>query len=194
MIRMFNSHRAASSSIALAPLLALAFSLPTLHAQTPTPSASSAPAVDNQPGVLNRTQAAAILPEKVFYSGQTAPIQGRNSAGIRFPGGKLFLAALVDTSGYSTAVQQKYQGYLLLEVPVEIGGKTLPPGAYGFGFVSGDTVVVMDIGGNELLHTNSVPDPGLHRPNPLQILPDSSAPGHYRLYLGRSYVTLSARE
>jgi hypothetical protein len=32
------------------------------------------------------------------------------------------------------------------------------------------------------------------RPAPLQMFADEKAPGHYRLYLGRSYITLSAEK
>ena len=143
-------------------------------------------------GMLDREQAAAIMPTSVYYKGQSAPVQGRNSAGIRFPDGSLALMALVDTSGYSSAVQQSYQGYLLNEVHLKIGDKVLAPGAYGFGFVAGDRVVVMDIAGNEILHATTIRDEHMARPNPLQIIPDAAAPGTYRLYLGRSYVILSA--
>lgn len=153
---------------------------------------SAASRTDVKVGALDRVQAAAILPTSVFYKGASAPVQGRNSAGIRFAGGKLALMALVDTSGYSSAEQQSYQGYLLNEVELKIGDKTLAPGAYGFGFIAGSRMVVMDIGGNEMMHAPTTRDEMLKHPNPLQILPDGSAPGHYRLYLGRSYVTLSA--
>jgi hypothetical protein len=145
---------------------------------------------DLKPGVLDRQQAAALFPTTVFYKEQSAPVQARNSAGIRFSGGKLALTALVDTSGYSSAVQQTYQGYLLNETQLKIGDKTLAPGAYGFGFIAGDRVVLMDIAGNEILSATTTRDEQMARPNPLQILPDASAPGHYRLYLGRSYVIL----
>jgi len=155
----------------------------TLHAQS-TGAAAAVP--------LNREQAAAILPATVFYAGQSAPVQGRNSAGIKLPNGKLVLFALVDTSGYSSAIQQTYQAYLLNEVPLQIGDQTLAPGAYGFGFIAGDKVEVMDIGGNELLHTGTKRDAALARPTPLQLLPDAAAPGHFRLYLGRSYVSIAA--
>ena len=146
---------------------------------------------DLTPGVLDRQQAAALLPSSVYYKGQSAPVQARNSAGIRFPGDKLALTALVDNSGYSSAVQQTYQGYLLNETRLKIGDKILAPGAYGFGFIAGDRVVVMDIAGNEILRASTTRDEQMARPNPLQILPDASAPGHYRLYLGRSYAILS---
>ena len=144
------------------------------------------------PGILNRDQAGPLLPPSVFYLSQVAPIQARNSTGYRFANGMLFLTALVDTSGYSSAVQQTYQGYLILEVPLKFGGKTLPAGAYGFGFVAENRMVVMDLGGTQVLSARTIPDASLTRPNPLQILP-APAPGNgFRLYLGRSYVTVEA--
>jgi hypothetical protein len=142
------------------------------------------------PGLLSRDQAAPILPPSVFFRGQTATIQARNSAGIRLADGKLILVALVDTSGYSSALQQTYQAYLLTEAPLTLAGQQLVPGAYGFGFVAGNKLTVMDIGGNEILHAATTRDDSLARPTPLQILP-GSAPGIYRLYLGRSYALLS---
>jgi hypothetical protein len=141
----------------------------------------------NAPAILNRDQASGILPPSVFFRGQSAPIQARNSAGVRLPGGKLVLAALVDSSGYSSAIQQTYQAYLITEVPLAISGQTLSPGAYGFGFVAGK-MVVMDIGGNEILHAATTRDTSISRPTPLQII---SADGSSRLYLGREYVSLA---
>ena len=155
-----------------------------LHAQTSAKSPATSTAL------LNREQAAAILPPSVFYRGQSAPVQGRNSAGLKLAGDKLVLFTLVDTSGYSTAVQQTYQAYLLTEVPLALGDKKLQPGAYGFGFIAGDKLVVMDVGGNEIMRTSTIRDAELKRPNPLQLLRDAAS-GQYRLYLGRSYVVVS---
>ncbi|WP_146072005.1 hypothetical protein [Bryocella elongata] len=142
---------------------------------------------------MHREQAGAALPATVFFRGQTAPIQARNSAGIKFPGGKLFLATLVDTSGYASTVQEMYQAYLIVEQPVLFGGQHLGPGAYGFGFVTGDQAVVMDIGGATLLHAPTLHDEAMKRPVPLQIVEDS-ATHQYRLYLGRTFVTIAAGE
>lgn len=165
---------------------------PVASAQSAT-ATSSGDKADAKPGVLDRNEAAAILPKTVFYKHLSASVQGRNSAGIRFDNGDLVLVAMVDTSGYSSAVQQTYQAYLLNEVHLKIGDKTLPPGAYGFGFV-GDHMVVLDIAGNELLQAPTVRDEQMARPAPLQLFADQKAPGHYRLYLGRSYITLSAEK
>ncbi len=154
---------------------------------------ASAPAAktDGPLGLLTHEQAEAILPASVFYRGQSATIQGRNSAGIRLNGGRLVLAAIVDTGGYSTAVQQTYQAYLLTEVALKLGDKTLAPGAYGFGFVAGDRMVIMDVGANEILEAKTTRDAALARPKPLQLIADETATGSYKLYLGRSFVELT---
>ena len=157
-----------------------------------TPLTAQSASAEVKTGVLSREQAGAILPEKVFYRGLSAPIQARNSAGVRFADSMLVLAALVDTSGYSTAVKETYQAYLITEVPLMVGDKTLAPGAYGFGFIADDKMVVMDLGAHQLLSTATTRDAGLARPNPLQILPEAGSPSRYRLYLGRSYVTFEA--
>ena len=101
-------------------------------------------------GILTREQAANFLPDKVFYRGQSATTQARNSAGVQFAAGRLMLATVVDTSGYSSAVAQSYQAYLITEVPLEFAGHVLAPGSYGFGFVAGNKMVAMDVGANLL--------------------------------------------
>ena len=128
-----------------------------------------------------------LLPEKVFFRGQVAPVQARNSAGVRYADGFFVLAGLVDSSGYSTGIKEKYQAYFINEVPLEIGGQTLKPGAYGVGFVEGNKFVVMDIGANDVFQVSSAKDGDMKRPVPLQIAA-ASGEGNYRLYHGRDYV------
>jgi len=102
----------------------------------------------------------------------------------------LVLCALVDTSGYSTAVQEKYQAYFINEVTLDINGQVLKPGAYGVGFIEGNKFLVMDLGAHDLFMTDSQRDAELKRPMPLQVLADT-APNHYRLYINRNYVVVS---
>ena len=128
-----------------------------------------------------------IFPERVFFRGQAAPAQLRNAGGVHFADDFYVLASLVDSSGYSTAIKEKYQGYLLNEVTLEVAGQTLKPGAYGFGFLSGGKVVVMDLGANDVLQGASQNDAEMKRPMPLQVVASASA-GSYRLYAGREYV------
>lgn len=156
--------------------LILGISLPAVIAQQ---------AAKKGPGVLAREEAGGIFPATVFFRGQSATIQARNSAGVRASDGKLVLAAMVDTSGYSSGIAQTYQAYLITELPLQIGTHKLVPGAYGFGFIEGNRMIVMDIGGNRLFETATTHDDKISRPTPLQIIADGSS---YRLYLGRNFA------
>jgi len=129
-----------------------------------------------------------LMPANVFYRGQLAPTQLRNSGGVKFSDGFFVLAGLVDTSGYSTGVQAKYQAYFISEVSLKVGGEHLPAGVYGVGFV-GNKFVVTDVGAHEALTVNSGDDAGLKRPVPLQFVADPA--GCFRLYAGRKYVSFS---
>ena len=128
-----------------------------------------------------------LLPEKVFFRGQIAPVQARNTGGVRYADGFLVFAGLVDSSGYSTGIREKYQAYLINEMPIEIGGQTLKPGAYGIGFLDSNKFLVMDIGANDVLQAASTKDAEMKRPVPLQFVAGAGA-GNYRLYHGRDYV------
>jgi hypothetical protein len=151
-----------------------------LLAALPSMSQSTAPVV------LHAAEAGKILPDAVFFRGQSATVQARNSAGIRF-GDMLVLTALVDNSGYSTGIQQKYQAYFITEVPLDFSGNKLQPGAYGIGIVK-DHLVVMDIAAHDLFNAPAIHDADIKRPTPLQLDADGD---HYRLYFGRDYVAFS---
>ena len=130
-----------------------------------------------------------LFPATVYYCGQKAPAQLRNSGGVKFSDGHFALASLVDAGGYSTGVAARYQGYLITEVPVKIEEERLPAGAYGFGFVEGGRFVVTDLGGAEVFTVRAAMDEAMKRPRPLQVAADPA--GGFRLYVGRSYVHFS---
>src|SRR5438874_4770386 len=111
-------------------------------------SAQGAPA---KAGLLSAAEVKKVLPSDFFFSGQVAPVQARNSAGIRFADKKLFLIAMVDTSGYSSNVAEKYQGMLITEAAVSIGGSDLPAGVYGFGTSPDGKFNVMNMAGEQVL-------------------------------------------
>ena len=81
--------------------------------------------------MLSADELKKAVPAEFFFLGQKAPTQLRNAVGFQTAGGKMTIAALVDASGYSTAVQQKYQGMFISESKLNIGGSELPPGEYG---------------------------------------------------------------
>jgi hypothetical protein len=138
--------------------------------------------------VLGEDALKKAVPSSFFFAGQSAPVQMRNSVGLKNAAGKLVLAGLVDASGYSTAIQEKYQGFLITEAKLTFDGATLDPGAYGFGFKDGK-FLVMNVASTDLLSVASQNDDQRKRPVPLKLEKDGEA---YRLYAGRKYVVVKA--
>jgi len=139
-----------------------------------------------KPAVLTADELKQSVPSVYFFRGQSATVQVRNAGGLRVGKDSLVLAALVDTSGYAQDVQQKYQGLFITEVKLNIGGSSLTPGEYGFGFADGK-FRVLDVASNELLATDFKSDDKLKRPVPLKLVEEGS---EYRLYAGRKYVAI----
>jgi len=137
--------------------------------------------------VLKPAETEKLLPDKVYYKGQAASTQIRNSGGIKFADGFYVLSTLVDTSGYASDVQAKYQAYFITEVPIKIGGHDLAAGIYGVGFV-GDKLIVTDVGAHDLFSVPSTTDSAMKRPMPLQMVETN---GEFRLYALRHYVTIA---
>ena len=142
------------------------------------------------PVILIGAQLARIVPPGFFFEGQSAPTQMRNSAAARFGTRHHVVAGMVDTSGYSADVRSRYEGFLIVDTPVMIGGQELATGAYGFGFTENNKFSVSDVGGNLIFNIETEPDRNLRRPRPLMM---TRGAGGVRLYSGRRYVTISLR-
>lgn len=139
--------------------------------------------------ILSGDELKKIVPTEYYFRGQKAPVQLRNAVGFQLADTKATLAALVDASGYSTAIQQKYQGLLITESKLNIGGSSLPPGQYGFGFAADGKFNVMDVANNDVLSTSYQTDQELKRPVPLKLIEDGDG---YKVYAGRKWVALKA--
>jgi hypothetical protein len=138
--------------------------------------------------ILTGDQVKKIAPGTYYFAGQSAAVQERNTAGFKNSAGKVTLAGMVDTSGYSTAIAEKYQGFLITETKLSFEGATLDAGEYGFGFKDGK-FTVMNVAATELFSIASKNDAELKHPVPLKIEKDGAG---YRLYAGRSYVVVKA--
>lgn len=147
---------------------------------------ASALAQKAAPHLLSSDELKKTVPAEFYFFEQKAPTQMRNSAGFQLADGKITLAALVDNSGYSSDVQQKYQGLLITESKLSIGGSDLPPGQYGFGFAS-DKFVVMNVANEDVLSAAYQSDAELKRPVPLKMAEDG---GGYKLYAGRKWIAI----
>lgn len=137
--------------------------------------------------MLSSDELKKAVPTEYFFRGQKAPVQVRNSVGFQLADGKLMLAALVDASGYSTAIQQKYQGMLITETTLKIGGSELKPGQYGFGFSADGKFMVMDVANNDVLSAPSETETALQHAVPLRMVENGAG---YKLYAGKKWVEI----
>ena len=162
---------------ALAPVLLLLLLLP------------AAALAQGWPRILEGAELERVMPPGFYFEGQSAATQMRNAAAAQLGPRRFVMAGLVDTSGYSSDVQAKYQGFIVTDSPITVGGTRLPTGAYGFGFTPG-WLNVMDVGGRRVLSVRTRDDARLQRPRPLMM---ADARNGVRLYAGRSFVLISSR-
>ncbi len=148
----------------------------------------AAVAIAQTAGVLSLTEAQKVTPSHYFYAGQVAPVQMRNAAAFRSADKKLVIAALVDVSGYSSAIAEKYQGLLITDGTINVGEKSLGPGSYGIGSAADGKFVVTDLGANVIATADFTNDEALKRPVPLKMAAEGN---NVRLYLGKKYVTIT---
>jgi hypothetical protein len=145
------------------------------------------------PTVLQGAALAHVVPAGFYFEGQSAPTQMRNAAAVQWGDGKdarLVIVGMVDTSGYSTEVRAKYQGFFITDSPVTVGGRELGTGAYGFGFTDDGHLNILDIGGRQVLSAPAMKDTKILRPRPILITADS---GEVRFYSGRDYAVINVR-
>jgi len=166
------------------------YALRILIALAITCSLAAALAAQDRGVVLTPTELTRVVPPGFYFQGLTAPTQMRNSAATRFGANRYVIAGLVDTSGYSSDVRAKYEGFLITDSRITVGGSELTVGAYGFGFSNDGKFNVLDLAGNEVISVSTRNDKSLRRPRPLMMSKDGD---EIRLYSGRSYVVIAAK-
>lgn len=140
--------------------------------------------------ILTDAELRQVVPPGFYFQGQSAPTQMRNSATARFGSNRFVIAGMVDTSGYSTDVRAKYQGFLITDSAITINGSDLAVGAYGFGFSSDGKFNVFDLSGHELFSVGTKSEPRIKLPRPLMM---TSTDEGVRLYSGRDYAVIAAK-
>jgi hypothetical protein len=148
---------------------------------------ASAVAQQTSQHILSSDELKKATPVEYFFRGQKAPVEVRNAIGFQLADGKMMLAALVDASGYSTAIQQKYQGMFITEAKLNIGGSELKPGQYGFGFSADGKFIVMDVANNDVLNVSWQTAQALPHAVPLKLVEDGDG---YKLYGGKKWVAI----
>jgi hypothetical protein len=135
------------------------------------------------------------LPKDFYLEGNAIPTQKRNAALVKTPAGARVLFALIDTTGYSSQIQQKYEGMLITEGSLSVGGHKLGVGSYGFGYTKPAATSNEDAkfflynqAGEKIAECTAKKDTKIAQPKPLQVVTATGEPA--RLYFGRYWVGL----
>lgn len=147
-------------------------------------------AAQSAPTVVAAGDLKKVVPEAYFFRGLSATTQLRNSAAVHYPDDFYVIAGLVDTSGYSSDVKAKYNGFFITEKKLLFGSSMLGPGQYGMGYTADGKFHILDVAGNELLVAEVIVDDKLAHPQPLKIVTDGAT---VKLYLGKKYVAFTAQ-
>jgi len=168
-------HRSGAAMLAVPMMMVLMGAAPTLKAQAGIE-------------VLSGKPFDSAFVKDFYLEGNSIPTERRNAALIKTASGARVEFALLDTSGYSSAVQQKYSGMMISEGSISVCGVKLGVGSYGFGTKlphpsgSGEAQVFFyDQAGTKLGECSTSKDTQLKTPKPLQV---TLTGGKARLYLG----------
>lgn len=135
------------------------------------------------------------MPKDFYLEGNAIPTEKRNAVLLKTPLGARLLFALIDTSGYSSEVQNKYIGMMIVEGSISICGNSLAVGGYGFGLAKPSPksnedakFVLYDQAGKKVAECSAKKDTRLKQPKPLQVIMGKA--GFASLYLGRYWLEL----
>lgn len=130
------------------------------------------------------------IPNDFYLEGNRIPVEKRNAALLKTPAGARLVLALIDTTGYSSRIQQKYIGMVITEGSVSICSVALGVGSYGFGLEKPASTsneeakfLLYNQAGEKVGECGAQKDSALKLPKPLNVT-------GARLYLGRYFVEL----
>jgi hypothetical protein len=137
-----------------------------------------------------------IVPKDFVLEENAIPAEKRNSVLALTPSGGRVIAGLLDTSGYSSQVQEKYLGMLISEGNLEVCGHEVGTGSYGFGLAKApgaaqekaSKFMLYNQAGKKVVECTADWDAKLKSPRPLQVVVTGG--GTARLYVSRSWVEL----
>jgi hypothetical protein len=135
------------------------------------------------------------IPNDFYLEGNRIPVEKRNAVLLKTPGGARLIFALVDTTGYSSQIKQKYIGMVISEGSVSVCNLPLTVGSYGFGLEKPATTssgeakfFLYNQAGEKVGDCAAKKDSAVKQPKPLNIV--LSKEGGARLYLGRYFLEL----
>jgi hypothetical protein len=130
------------------------------------------------------------IPNDFYLEGNRIPVEKRNAALLKTPAGARLVLALIDTTGYSSQIRQKYIGMVITEGNVSVCSVSLGVGSYGFGLEKPAPTSNEDAkfflynqAGEKVGECGAKKDNAVKQPKPLNV-------SGSRLYLGRYYLEL----
>jgi len=135
------------------------------------------------------------IPNDFYLEGNRIPVERRNAMLLKTPRGARLVLALIDTSGYSAQIKQKYIGMVITEGAVSVCSVPLNVGSYGFGLEKPAATSSEDAkfhlynqAGETVGDCAAKKDGAVKQPKPLNAVLSKEAGA--RLYLGRYYLEL----
>jgi hypothetical protein len=135
------------------------------------------------------------IPNDFYLEGNRIPVEKRNAALLKTPAGARLVFALIDTTGYSSQIKQKYIGMVITEGVVSVCSVPLSVGSYGFGLEKPAATSNEDAkfflynqAGEKVGDCGAKKDSAMKQPKPLNIVLSKEAGA--RLYLGRYFLEL----
>jgi hypothetical protein len=89
------------------------------------------------------TELASVLPSRAHVESEHIETEMRTASGIVDAKGRYVAGVVLLTAGYSA--EGKYSHYLVVQVPIRVGGVALAPGRYVFGWTRSNTQEVLQV-------------------------------------------------
>ncbi|MGO9272430.1 MAG: hypothetical protein ACLQOO_19740 [Terriglobia bacterium] len=134
------------------------------------------------------------MPKDFYLEGNAIPTEKRNAALLKTPAGKRVVVALIDTTGYSSQIRQKYIGMVIAEGAFSVCGQQVTVGSYGFGLDKpappSDADAAFHLynqAGDKLFDCAAKKDTAVKQAQPLQV----TTSGGTKLVLGKYWLELN---
>jgi hypothetical protein len=116
------------------------------------------------------------VPNDFYLEGNRIPVEKRNAVLLKTPKGARVVLALIDTTGYSSRIKQKYTGMLISEGKISVCSISIDVGSYGFGLDTpkppsneGAKFMLYNQAGDEVGGCTAKKDDSIKVPQPLAV-------------------------
>ncbi|MFZ0962411.1 MAG: hypothetical protein WAO35_16050 [Terriglobia bacterium] len=135
------------------------------------------------------------VPADFYLEGNHIPVEKRNAVLLKNAQGARVVLGLIDTTGYSSQIKQKYIGMLITETKLSVCGNALGVGSYGFGLERPAATSNADApfkiynqAGEKVGECAAKKDDSLKQPKPLAVT--AAKDGSAKLCLGKYVVEI----